>query len=483
MNILRFLFLAFFTTLLCSCNFFSNRKYDAVFRVGVRALPARIDPVNNEINIYHYINLHLFYPLFQKDESGILVSEYLDMAETKGLDETFSRFQFCLKSGLLFLDGSPVHIDELSRAIEVGHEKNAELATVKIISSDNPRCIRVDLSRTDSNYFEKLTTIQSAVLKKGSAKDESPVGIGPYRIKERRLDRIILTAADKNKLPFYREIQFIKVESPEQGKQEQLQDWNHIWQYMGKETLIPKEITAKYKKVIRPLFRSLVLVVNLNNAKTRQEFGRCFNRKGFLQNVGLQLLNIPGYLPVGLSGSKVDYDQIVQSWKLPESNCKSFGPKKTVRFYHFYSNLDAEIRKYFLDANPYLPVKVEVKLVSVEEAIRRVFNQEELMMPIMADATRPSSVGFFSFLMGQKKIVNSDISGLRSFVALGSQASADESKDAFFRKAHEAVLSSGYIIPLGQIEAVLYYPPEVIGIDVIDQINGFPLIHRLRVEQ
>ncbi|MBI4924888.1 MAG: hypothetical protein HY843_03105 [Bdellovibrio sp.] len=454
-----------------------------VFKVGIRALPKKIDPINNEINIYHYINIHIFYPLFQHNEIDTLESAYLDMHDSQASNEKFSEFKLCLKKDIRFSDETLITSEDLQEALLSAHQKNLELAAIKSISKAGARCVVVSLSKRDVTYFDKLITIQSAILKKSTKSTDFPVGLGPYVIKERKVDRVILKTTQTKIKPYYTEIQFIQIDDPQKGKSEGLHDWNQLWQHLGKDSLIPPEVRSKFKKIVRPLQRSLILVVNIKEQKLRHRFSFCFNKQAYIEFVRLTLIKTPGFIPIGLLGNNADFDKVRKSWGIDHKACQKSGYKPKIKFYHFYPVLDSKIKAFFRQNVNNLPIDIEVQLISVEEAIHRVFNNEELIMPVMADSTQPSSVGFFTFMMGKNKIISTEIKDLMKTVYEAAQSDSDERKEFLFTQAHKMVLDSGYIVPLGQVEATFEFPPEITGMEAIDQINGFPLIHKLMVSR
>jgi ABC-type transport system substrate-binding protein len=130
------------------------------YSVGLQSLPEHIEPRKNSINIYHFINLHLFFPLFQRDDNYSLKSQFLDLPLTKAIDLNFKRFQFCLQKGVRFTDSSDITADDLADSIKDTHQAKASLPKLDSLKI-NGVCVLVNLSQPDPYYFDKLTSVDS----------------------------------------------------------------------------------------------------------------------------------------------------------------------------------------------------------------------------------------------------------------------------------------------------------------------------------
>ena len=88
------------TTLFLTFGCIFNKEIKT-YKVVLEMLPEKIDPHNNEINIFNYINSHLFYPLFIK-KNNKLQSYYLDIEKCKTNNLNFDTFTLCLKDNVSY---------------------------------------------------------------------------------------------------------------------------------------------------------------------------------------------------------------------------------------------------------------------------------------------------------------------------------------------------------------------------------------------
>ena len=129
------------------------------YTVSVTALPERLDPWNTEVGGFHYLNSQLYYPLFEyQGFSQNLASAFLDMTRTAAIDSTLRQFRLCLRDGVLFSNGDQIRLGDLVDSLEHIHATHAALQTPDI-ALESGQCLRVTLRDSDSNYFDKLTTV------------------------------------------------------------------------------------------------------------------------------------------------------------------------------------------------------------------------------------------------------------------------------------------------------------------------------------
>jgi MarR-like DNA-binding transcriptional regulator SgrR of sgrS sRNA len=448
-------------------------KSTTTFRVGLRGLPERIDPRGNEINIYHYINIHIFSPMFERTQANQLNSVYFDLLKTRARNGTYKEFSFCLKPGLSYSDGSLVAVSDLLRSLVSVTKINKDLPEIERVTPDGERCILVELKSGDATYFDKLTTIDTAVLKSGSTDLDVPKGIGPYEIESKGPSLIVLKKTKYAGDAHFQQIEFHRVQNVEQARSAQIDDWNHMWQHLGRSTPIPNDVKERSFSIRQPLFRSLVILNKVKEPTLRKLLSNCFDISSYLRSTGQQVVPISGFLPKGLHGSEISSEA-----KSRDAHCEKL-PRKTVRFFHFYPELHEAIAVHFRSVRG--PVGFVPKLISVDEAVRLAFAPEEFMMPIMMDAPNPSAGAFFRVMTGEKSIFHSQLPELEKALRGAGNSRSGFEAETRYRRAHELVMKSGYIIPLGQVEATFFYPKVIKSVNLVDPINGFPLIHQLEL--
>ncbi|MBI4667645.1 MAG: hypothetical protein HY747_00420 [Elusimicrobia bacterium] len=211
--------------LLAACG-----RRSPVYRVALQSLPERIDPRTNMVNIYHYINIHLFYPLFEREDDGSLSSQYLDLNSSIALDKSFKHFQLCLRPGAAFSAGDPIENSDLKTSIETTHEQDVFLPRLSEISIDKG-CVMIALTEKDPIYFDHLTTIRSAVVRFRKQDDPVPIGLGPYQVKEFSKDRILLTASPGRVRGSFKSVEFLRFSETIMTPANNIHDFNHLYHF------------------------------------------------------------------------------------------------------------------------------------------------------------------------------------------------------------------------------------------------------------
>lgn len=453
------------------------------FRVGLRSLPSRVDPRTNEVNIYHYINTHLYFPLFELTQKGEISSIFLDLTKTKSLDKHYRNYLLCLNN-LNFSDGSQVKIQHLKSTIIFIHQKNLELVKIRSVTEEGS-CLRVELNSTDPRYFYKLTTIDSTILKEEpSSNIQVPIGLGPYMVSSFNENKISLVRAQdtSTKIKGITNVTFLKILTPEDGIKYKIHDWNHLWQHLGDGAPIPVEVKLSWKKFNQNLLRSLMLVIHLKDDQLRKKFVFCFDQKDYSKSLGLTTVPTSGYLPLGLIGNNVSFDLIKSNWHYENKDCfKKNLVKKEIPLYLFYPNLKPMIERFLQKNNFKLPINIKVKIVDTKTAVDKLFSNEELIITSLADTMNISPTGFFTPFIGKKKVILQDIPSLDNLIREASQSATQSESETLFSKAHFNLLNSAVIIPLGQINTSFYYPKFIKVIPSVDPANGFPQINKMEV--
>lgn len=449
-----------------------SRKGEEVktYRVALRAIPESFDPRRNAINIYHYIHLQMYFPLFYY-ENDRLNSHFLDMAKTQALDDQFKTFQMCLKNGVKYSDGSSISSDDLRASLLETHQVKLGLWPVESIKTHG-LCAEVRLSHGDSRYFDKLTHLNSTILKPEASK----VGLGPYRVSSADAKKIVLVAnADYVKGDF-KKVVFEKV-NPEEERDVffRFDDWNYLWHHFDINEIVPDRIKKSWTGVRRPLVKALFLLVDIDKISHRKRLVKCFDRQAFSGALGLDLLPIEGYLPRGLPGSDASFQSILENTE--DIDCQKAADVR-YPYIHFHPTKTNQTKK-FIEDRPSLGLNFENK--TVNEAIWSVYHERNKVMLIMADSSEFTPEGFFSFFVSEPAIIGQRIDQLKKKIILAARDSDAHSQSEKFREVHRALLSQYFVIPLGQLKSTIYYKRDIKGISFADYSLGFPRIDRIEV--
>ncbi len=457
-----------FSLLLYSCTKEGHRK--ETFNVALRAIPEKIDPRSNQINIFNYINIHLFSPMFEYGHNGILKSKYFELKTTSPINQNFDRYRLCLKKDIRFSDGDRINPDVVMDNLQDIHSKKLGMIPIKKISREN-NCVLVTLERPDLSYFDKLTTINTSIIKYDAI--GNAVGYGPYKISLIN-DKLIKLVPFMSKGQI-KNILFHKVKDFKLNNLLTFDDFNYAFHHFPDENLLKKPLSEKFQKIIRPLHRTMIIITDIKDSKKRKLFNYCLNKNKYVKEIGIHTIDVPGYLPKGQFGYDVKFDN--QKWK---GNCNQ-SQKRTIRFYNFHPQKSSQLKSFFKTHQNIL--NVEVEDISVKEATQKIFDKDEMLMMVMADSPQQVTEGFFEFFISNPSVVSEKLYKLEELVKLASKASSLEEKQNYFKKAHEELLDSGYILPLGQVEAIQFYHKNIKNIYFTDKSLGFPQINLMTFEE
>ena len=446
----------------------------SVYRAVLQSLPSKIDPRENQTNIYHYINLHLFYPLFQTKEEGGLESKFLDMHETKALGRDFTQFQFCLRRELKFSDGSAIQVSDLEQTLLDVHKMKMSLVRASKIEIWGD-CVEVKLEKTDPFYFDKLADIQSTILKRAKSKDEDAVGFGPYRLNQKSFDRIELAANGKEVAGSFKQIEFIRAPQALEKLGGGIDDWNHLYHIP-----IPSELRKDYQEIKRQVYKTYSLLVRIRNRKRRIEFSRCLDREGFVHALRMNLSPLPGIIPHGMPGASVDFSKIIDEGA---AACKTSHAKKyEVQYFNYNSYQKDFAEAFFNHEGNSLPIRVQVKEQSLEETIAAAEGSKELITLMGSDAMNSRVEEFFNGFVRPHSFLMEPLAGVERNLSRASENVDKIAIGEFVEAAHRELLKSGYVIPLGQLVTSQFYPRDIKNIRFVDRVHGFPSIQLMEVE-
>lgn len=271
-------------------------------------------------------------------------------------------------------------------------------------------------------------------------------------------------------------IDFIKYHNHEDCFRKGIIDWNHIYQIE-----IPDLIKNSYSKIDRPILKSYVLLSRIKDHKLRKLFSRCFPVNEFIKQTNLNLKSIPGFLPRGVLGYKYHYNQVTRKERI---NCNFSNTKGKITFYNYDKNLQENFIKFFSKSNNKLPLNVVPKVISLKKLIDRVYKSKDEFIVIMGtEASKNKVYELFKSLVDPPLIILSEIGQLKSTLNSAESERPNKIRNKLYKTAHRLVLESGYIIPLGQMIAIQYYPKWIKNVRWLDRGQGFPQIDLMTIKR
>jgi len=463
--------LILFTLFVSACSKESTISDGQVFRVGVPYLPKKIDPRHNYINSFHYINTHLFFPLFSMSITGQIESRLLDMSKTRATDSEYRNFELCLNPNIHFTDNSPITVYDLEESLKETHAVRFNLQKIVAIKLTSPLCLHVELENKDAQYFHKLTTIQSTILKKGTSNKELPIGLGPYLLISNTPEKVVLKSFENYVEGDFKKIEFIIVKEQNDTFKYQITDNNHNYLFN-----VPDAFKKESFGIKRMLLKTYSILIDYKNESSRKVIRSCLKERGifhyFTENYSLA--ENDGLLPKGLLGSdrpeKLTKDPLCQKSEL-----------KNVRLICTGDKMCNSFKNFLAQESKHLPFKITFEQVSSEKYVQLVQSSEEIVTLMGNDCIDQDSSGFFEGLYGKERYSNIEIPKLKESIIKAALSDNDEEKAKYYRLANEFVINSGLMLPLGQVVVEQYYPKSISNLRILNSTMGYPQINLFKV--
>lgn len=225
-------------------------------------------------------------------------------------------------------------------------------------------------------------------------------------------------------------------------------------------------------------------MVNYPDPVLRKRFAGCFPTAEILPLLGIPLKAIPGFLPAGIQGSD-GVTPLAQS--TAHARC-SEASKTPITFINYRPELSGTLRAFFKRYAGKLPIPVRYEDGTLNDLVRKVFHEDRMMAVIGFDSSTSDSSAyaeaatfFESFIRTERgeRLISKPIPELAELVRTAAQTSDSSLKAETYRKGHQVLLDSGYVIPLGQLDMGQLYPKSIRHIVWSDRISGFPDISQM----
>ena len=454
--------------LLASCK----SPPEETYTVAVSYLPKDIDPAHNMVNVFHFANLQMFYPLMRRSiDSRELESHFLNMERTQATSPRLNRYRFCLRDDVVFSNGRPISTEALQGAIKSAHARQRRLPAIQNISSDRD-CIDVELADPEPRYFDRLSSVASTILDDtpGEA-GEDPVGLGDYRLTERDDMHLDMEYTGTEK-PRFSRISMVKVSGLHEAIERGIIDVSLLFWEPNREALL-----SGYTQVSYQIMRTHALIVPFPQEQLRTEFIRCFDRDTFLEILKpLDLRPLPGLLPYGTLGSAVDFSRVKHS--IGQGQCSFPEDRPTVIYRNHLLFAQSQLEDFFRDPAGHLPIRVNVIYSPMEENVIRFSRHEEFMYVVGLDSPAAQTAEFgdpaeyMESFYAENRFIPQPFRPLEEAVKRADMAQNEEERGELYSQAHEILLRSGHIVPLGLLPPYLYYRGNIHSFDVADRVIG-----------
>ena len=424
----------------------SENKFNK-YVIAVKALPGNIDPYSNQVNIYHYINLLIHYPMFEV-KNNEYVSHFLDMKNTKSMNMDFDVFQMCLKKNIRYNDAKLIELSHLRESLIKAHDSIYGLSSIEYIKENSKNCLEVKLSKGDEDYFLKLRSVRSTVSNAGSR-------LGNYHIVKLDKEKILLQCTGK--CLRFQQVEFKKIELPvEKSQLEGVDDFNNLWTHFDVD--LTKVHMENFKSFTVETRRSLFILNKYKDKKLRNKINNCLGADNFIKLLGLKVKKDSSFLPKGVLG------HIGESETKNQKICDLKNEIKIINFYHEKVNEYSELVKFYKKKN----IRLNLVNMSYKEAVSKVFSDDEFIIVIMADAMIEEPFEYFTPFIKQPLVI--DVAQTQISKTLKSD---DLDHKTSLETSNKLLLETGYVMPLGRPVTTYYFHKDIEKIHFVDSVNGF----------
>lgn len=436
------------------------------FKVAVPLIPD-LNPISNQINIGNYIGLHLYYPLFNRNEfSEISSSNFLDLNKTKSLSSSFKTYQFCLKSGIKFNDDSPIQITNLKTSLTRFSKMYPHLLNISEIKTTDDLCLHLLLEKPNPGIFKKLTGIASTILKDDTENSSFPIGLGPYKILEKN-DKILRLIYRGENLPRFNQIDFILYD---------LKSDITAFHDINQLPPINSQNLNFFTNIIKaPSLKVYVNILNISKTKARLKVLNKINKINWLRVFDLDLKIKDRFLPIE---EKINFSlQKETKVSSPLLNI----PLLILDLYDT-NKISIELKKLKLDKT------FKIHKLSSKEFASWVFSGREYVGLMAFDSTGSISslegdfsVYFESFFSDKNRILTKSLINIKKIINFSQNSSlSKENRMRFMLEAEKYLIENGYVLPVGQVIHNFRFPKDINIETWFDFYSGIPKIETLK---
>ncbi len=179
---------------LCGCAGGKTAKDSSEITIGIPQDLDSLDPHYMTAAGTKEVLFNVFEGLVKPDQAGDLVPA---VAEDMTISEDAARYDFTIREGIRFHDGSSVKASDVKYSILRCAESgtNASLSAIKEIETPDDRHVSVILSQGDADFLCNLTC--AIIPESNSEPATKPIGTGPYKFVSRSpQENLIVTRFD-----------------------------------------------------------------------------------------------------------------------------------------------------------------------------------------------------------------------------------------------------------------------------------------------
>lgn len=161
--------------------------YGGTLRIAMRATPASLDPADAQPDSFARRTLTrlIFDTLVSNDQEGRIQPA---LATTWQAQPGYTRWQFSLRSGVKFHDGTPLTVEAAAESLRAANPAWK-------VSADGQSLV-IELDAADRELPAELALSRNAITKKGA--DNKPIGTGPFHAADWQPGKKLTLAAEES---------------------------------------------------------------------------------------------------------------------------------------------------------------------------------------------------------------------------------------------------------------------------------------------
>lgn len=447
----------------------SQVAFADTFNVALPMLP-KINPITNQVNVGTYLGTHLYYPLFEfKPGSAGFESYFLESESTKAVDKQFKVFDFCLKSGVKFSDGSYVEAKDLRDSLISFAKMYPQVMEIQKSKYFGNHCVEITLKNSTAGLFRKLTGIASTIIRNGDDVTPFPLGVGPYKIKSMNSSSVNLIYSGGEKIRFS-EIKFEQIKK-EEFDFSKFQDLNQM------PPNSKRDLQLSGNKIDIPSLKVYTMILNIKNSEKRRRFSARISKVDWADVFNLSVTKSSNFLPWNTVGK-------ARTVEMKNHSIKFDTKLETVDFVvpDFYS-VDrvksflalAKLEKYF-----------KIQYVPAEKYVEWAFSGKEYVSLMGFDSSGSVSslegdfsTYFESFYSPKNRIVTDKLSSIENLMRRASKVQSESLRADMMSQAEKYLVENNFVFPIGRVKRSFIFSNGITINEWYDFYSGIPKISRI----
>lgn len=426
-------------------------------------LPDRVSVADEETNVSFYILKQTHEPLFRRKDGENYSSKIL---KSWGRSLDYRDFSFCLKSGQEFAPGVQFNDEDFYEYVSSFTSGNFSNATVL----KEGGCVRVSFKYPQKDYLYFWTQYAHAPTKNAAGRAE--LGLGPFFAKSISKSKVELSRKKPNRggynsviLYDYKGVGDVNLENRE------IKDFNLI-----NTDAVPGWVKNSFQSFDNPEMKSLILLINHPDPKVRSRVYNCIDipalRSAFYPGK-TDFYSISTVLPMGVPGAVPG---------LPVQSCVPGGDLGTeLRFANWMSGNREGMEKFAADFKAKSGISIRLEQYGMSEFAKAFYQRPKpFALAVILVYVTSSPKEFFSMFFKNGETYDFETEALSRNYRKLLKFPERTTTETFFRELSSEVADAALALPISQSRRTLYYPREIMNLNVGSGILEYPEVAEFR---